>query len=553
MCGIFGWWGQVPEEIKKNHQFIQYRGKDDFQTISNPNWSFSHAALKIQSLQSPITQPFPSNSAQFSGFNGEIFNWKQRAQQLSNAISTDIEVAHLDIEKNGFQAIGFWSGFFAGFHFCSEKEQLILYRDFKGIKPLFYRQFSHGIAFSSTAKSLHLSSDRWNENSVVSLATCQFNLSQDWLWEGIKEFPKGTIAIVKKDFSVTWIPFQEELKSTNLESNLKEVLEEQVQSSVPAAWLLSGGLDSSLLASMGNEFRTLPAYSLNTGNLGRLETDFPYAVQMANKLNMELIEVQPFEIDLRSWIRSLSHPFGDPGALAMHWVSSKAAQNGVRVLMSGMGADEYFGGYRRHEFTDGKGFAKWKMIKAFKDVFPKEKRERLNLLTQKPLGWWLKVDPSFLQKEFRFKESGFDSGIEIDMKKMDQNFYLVHNGLLYSDEIGMQNQVEIRVPYLDPRITGLKPNSFYNKIELRVLARKYVPMDIIEREKTGFGCMEEQLILLHQDQIPEIIAQIEQSELFGGECYQLFLKRKRTEIESRRLWNLLIWEYWMIQQFMDYP
>jgi hypothetical protein len=115
----------------------------------------------------------------------------------------------------------------------------------------------------------------------------------------------------------------------------------------------------------------------------------------------------------------------------------------------------------------------------------------------------------------------------------------------------MQNQVEIRVPYLDPRITGLKPNSFYNKIELRVLARKYVPMDIIEREKTGFGCMEEQLILLHQDQIPEIIAQIEQSDLFGGECYQLFLKKKRTEVESRRLWNLLIWEFWMIQKIKD--
>ncbi len=547
MCGIFGWRGQVPEEIKKNHQLIQYRGKDDFQTISNHNWSFSHAALKIQSQQSPITQPFPSGSAQFSGFNGEIFNWKQRAKLLSNSISTDIEVAHWDIENNGFQAIGFWSGFFAGFHFCTEKEEMILYRDFKGIKPLFYRQFNNGIAFSSTAKSLQLSSDRWNENSVVSLATCQFNLSKDWIWEGVKEFPKGSIAIVKKDFSMTWIPFQEELKSSIIESNLKEVLEEQVQSSVPAAWLLSGGLDSSLLASMGNEFRKLPAYSLNTGKLGRLETDFPFAIQMANQLNMELVEVQPFEIDLMQWIGSLSHPFGDPGALAMHWVSQQAAKDGIRVLISGMGADEYFGGYRRHEFSDGKGFAKWTLINALKDVFPKEKRERLKLLTQKPWGWWLKVDPTFLQRELKFKVKGIESGIEMNMKNMDQNFYLVHNGLLYSDEIGMQNQVEIRVPYLDPRITGAKPNSFLNKIVLRVLAEKYVPFDIIERKKTGFGCMEEQLIELHQNQIPEMIAQIEQSELFGGECYELFLKKKRTEIESRRLWNLLIWEYWMIQ------
>jgi len=547
MCGIFGWWGNVPEEIKTKAPFIQYRGKDDAHSVSTEQWSFHHAALKIQNLHPHIQQPFPQGQKQFAGFNGEIFNWKQRSENFNAPISSDVEVVFHDLKENGFSSIGHWSGFFAGFYFCSEKEELWLFRDFKGIKPLFYRKFSHGIAFASTAKALKLKSDGWNENSIVSLSTCQFNLSKDWIWKEIKEFPKGNIAIVKKDFSITWIPFQEELKSTKIESNLLEVLEEQVQSAVPAAWLLSGGLDSSLLASMGNDFRKLPAYSLNTGHLGRLETDFPFALQMAKRLDLELIEVKPSEIDLADWIKSLSHPFGDPGALAMHWVSKQAAKDGIRVLISGMGADEYFGGYRRHEFADGTGWIKWKFIQSFKNVFPRETRERLHLLTQKPHGWWLKMDPTLLQKEFRFKENSSDPGFAVNMKEMDQNYYLVHNGLMYSDEIGMQNQVEIRVPYLDPRITGTKPNSFANKIVLRVMARKFVPMDIIEREKTGFGCMEEQLIQLHENQIPELIAQIEQTELFGGECYQLFLKKNRTEIESRRLWNLLIWEYWMIQ------
>ena len=547
MCGIFGWMGQVPSEVKNNAQQIQYRGKDDFQTISSPAWSFSHAALKIQNHTSKISQPYPSQSSKFSAFNGEIFNWENRASKLPQKLSTDIELVHHDLEKNGFSCIQEWTGFFAGFHFCTQKDELLIFRDFKGIKPLFFRKFDNGFAFSSIANSLRLPGDSWCENSVVSLATCQFNLGRHWLWEGVEEFPKGYAAIVKKDFSITWIPFQEALKANNLEKDLLEVLSEQLQSSVPAAWLLSGGLDSSLLASMGNDFRKLPAYSLNTGHLGRLETDFPFALQMAKKLDLELIEVKPSEIDLADWIKSLSHPFGDPGALAMHWVSKQAAKDGIRVLISGMGADEYFGGYRRHEFADGTGWIKWKFIQSFKNVFPRETRERLHLLTQKPHGWWLKMDPTLLQKEFRFKENSSDPGFAVNMKEMDQNYYLVHNGLMYSDEIGMQNQVEIRVPYLDPRITGTKPNSFANKIVLRVMARKFVPMDIIERDKTGFGCMEEQLIHLHENQIPELIAQIEQTELFGGECYQLFLKKNRTEIESRRLWNLLIWEYWMIQ------
>jgi asparagine synthase (glutamine-hydrolysing) len=544
MCGIFGWIGVVPDELKNQTESIKYRGPDDDHFIESNQAFLAHAALKIQNKNASIKQPYThNNSTIYSAFNGEIFNWLHRKSKINIAesINTDIEIVYHDYIIHGTEAMQYWTGFFAGCFLNIEDVTCVLFRDSFGIKPLFYRLFPEGLAFASVASALSLSTDQWNVQSCIELATCQMTGQETWLKGKIYIFPPGKILTWEKN-KIHWKDIKINVEEKPLINQLEMVLQEQVISSVPSAWLLSGGLDSSLLAAVGQQFKNLPAYSLNTGSLGRLETDFKYAQLLAKKLQLELIEVKPYEVNLKKLIAQWEFPFADPGALALHWVAETAHKNGVRVLISGMGADEFFGGYKRHIWSAG--YHKWllKCLILGRSIMSQNQKERLELLAFPHWGWWLKVIPSNFLEEFGWNQSMIIQPFPGEnLKQIDQKGYLIHNGLFYSDEIGMRNQMEIRVPYLDQRITQHQDTKLPNKNGLRNMAKRWIPEEIIHRPKTGFGCMEEQLIKLHCSQIVELVNEMKSFGFPMKYTQKLLEQKNRTEIESRFLWTAVIW------------
>lgn len=498
MCGInvivdktktrFG-----PEAIQAMNAAIRHRGPDGephYEKIEL-EWATVWLGATRLALRGGAAGQQPTHS--LNGritlvYNGEIYNigWQEGSDTSAlAAFLMEYPSGHDAAQLNGMYA----------FAYVDHRDQrLNLGRDPFGIKPLFAWQ---GTLFSSEIEGLAAGMNaleqaltfplpkagrvyNWLEKRHPGLHYSLWNDIQPVTGAHIKELAKPNI-----QFDKFYTPFHTwpNRKPTDLKPLMLEVLERQLVSDRPVGLMLSGGYDSAfLLACLAEMGGKLPCYTL-AGT-----PDAEPAARMAAKLGFEhrLVPMPTDWRDLETYMRGKLHPIADSGGFATWLVARQARRDGVPVLLSGAGADELLGGYRRHRalYTLQSLFTNW-----FRALLP-EKRIFEWMMRWNGLGH-LAMERYALAE---IKSRSLDTYSHFDPRFLELADYLRSDVLMVTDQATMAHGVEARVPYLDNDILAELLGIPWMKLMAAGYKAPLVPalkeagiFDLLLKKKTGFG------------------------------------------------------------------
>ena len=386
MCGILGYilnpGREAPGGLEEATDLLAHRGPDDRGTVdfnlpgSGHRVAFGHTRLSIQDLSCAGHQPMSNeNGRVWICYNGEVYNFKTLRAELRGKgytfrSGTDTEVVLRAYEAWGSECLNRLDGMFALAIVDLEKEQVLIARDRLGIKPLYVCESDRGIGFSSEVKGLfRLPWIECTPDWEVLLSHILFLWAPEpeTAFKGIRKLPAGHSMLCeggKTSIQPYWTLRPTPLVDENDSSALKRV-EEALRSSVidrttadvPIGTLLSGGLDSSLISAMlAQHVAERPTtYSISYRQDDRafeaMPDDSHYAQVVAGHIGSDHhdIEIEPNIVDLLpGMLWHLEEPIADPAAINTYLICKAARERGTKVLLSGMGADEIFGGYRKH-------------------------------------------------------------------------------------------------------------------------------------------------------------------------------------------------------------
>jgi asparagine synthase (glutamine-hydrolysing) len=562
VCGLAGFInfrnGQTLASLANEAQ--AHRGPDNYGSWSDEFVTFAHQRLSIIDLSERSNQPFIKDGF-IVIFNGEIYNYHQVRQQIVKEAGVnftsdgDTEVVLEAYRHWGVSCFNHFIGMFAFAIYQPEKNELIIARDHFGIKPLFYIHQGGQFAFSSELKTLTKLpgfQKQINQSALLSALNYVWVSTDESMFKGcFKLKPGHYLKLNVKDLRSVketryWqvepsLVNRSEAEWTEMLCHqLEATIDRHMVSDVPVSSFLSGGLDSSLISVLAKrKTDRLSTFTIATGEkdkaVERMPEDEKYAAQVARKFGFDHHEIviNPTIVDdLPRMVRTLDEPIGDPAALNTYLICQSARQMGVKVLLSGMGADELFLGYRRqqatllaHQYQKIPAFART-AIKAGVGILPVK-------VGSKGIKWsrWLKRFISFsdlpIEQAYRRSYSYYDDAeyapllqssfsreiqqlneqhhsIFYEKKDLDlgnrmcytdiQMFMLGLN-LTYTDRASMAASVEVRVPFIDREMVefamsipaNLKFKNGQGKYILKKAAERTLPHDIIYRQKASFG------------------------------------------------------------------
>ena len=377
MCGIAGAYQQVDGEavtsIMNDRQF--HRGPDEGGRYSfaddRVNLHLAHRRLSIIDLAHG-RQPLVKDGLALC-YNGELYNFREIRNELANSgvrfvTSSDTEVVLEAWRRWGPGCLRRFRGMFAFAIFDEASGSLFLARDPFGIKPLHYLRRKDGVVFASELKAIvgaFADELRVDLGSVVASMLYYWVPDQRCSISGIEKLQPGTWADFRPDGTVrinTYWDIAEVAAASRVapEVDLGEVVKASVEAhlvaDVPVSSFLSGGLDSSIVTVLAKQADSeIDAYTITFRSedqrLEAMPDDSFYARKVAHQFGIKLheIEISPNVVDLLPrMVGILDEPTGDPAAINTLLMCQAARETGVKVILSGMGADELFGGYRKH-------------------------------------------------------------------------------------------------------------------------------------------------------------------------------------------------------------
>ncbi|MCZ6595301.1 MAG: asparagine synthase (glutamine-hydrolyzing) [Bacteroidetes bacterium] len=520
MCGIAGIYsikGPDPqrEEIERMTQALAHRGPDGQGFFLEGPIAFGHRRLSIIDLESG-KQPMESTSARtIVSYNGEIYNYRELRKDLISdgyrfETKSDTEVILALYEKYGMKFLQFLSGMFAIALWDRQTKKLIMVRDRIGIKPLYICRYNGRIYFASEIKSIRAAVPNLNKlnlHAVNSYFTRQYIGGRETIFESIEKLPPAMSLEISQDKCIErkyWQPEPHHGNGLSLSAaakKLDELFDRSVKghlvSDVPVGIFLSGGVDSSCLLAFGaqNSSEPLDTFSVGFGESSKYN-EIEYARVLAKKYNTRHheIHVTPSEVlDILPFIiKELDEPLADYAILPTYIMSRFAAER-VKVVLSGEGADELFGGYKRYRFYAMRDRLPLKRIfncKAPVGPFLFKERNRKCLLKNFVECQYLKAEVKSLEDRLFFQSAGYlNSMLYTDIKN-----WLVDDLLMKVDKMCMLASLEARVPYLDQNVVefllslsgNLKVGLREKKRLLKAVAMSYIPLEIIQRPKHGF-------------------------------------------------------------------
>ena len=377
MCGVAGAFLQPDGAglVRTMTDRIAHRGPDAAGlTDMSPKTSvqLAHRRLSIIDLSTAADQPFVKDGLHLS-YNGELYNYRElrnilRGKGVRFSTESDTEVVLEAWRHWGTAALPRFRGMFAFAVYDERTTGVTLVRDPLGIKPMYVMPRGSGILFASELKALVAAVGTElvvNPDALVASTLFYFLPEELCAVKGVFKLPPGSWAEWRADGTTRaeryWDPAEEaQAAAAGPTADLAEVLEESVAAhmvaDVPVASFLSGGLDSSLITALAaDRDPSIEAYTITfrpeDQRLEAMPDDAAYARKMAAHLGIRLheIEINPNVVDmLPRVVDVLDEPIGDPAAINTVLMCQAAREAGVKVLLSGMGADELFGGYRKH-------------------------------------------------------------------------------------------------------------------------------------------------------------------------------------------------------------
>jgi asparagine synthase (glutamine-hydrolysing) len=579
----------------------------------------AHRRLSIIDLSAASDQPFVKHGLHLS-YNGELYNYRElrnilRGKGVRFDTSSDTEVVLEAWRQWGPAALSRFRGMFAFALYDERTTALALARDPLGIKPMYVMPRGSGILFASELKALVAAVGpelSVNPDALVASTLFYFVPEEQCAVKGVYKLPPGSWAEWRADGTSSsgryWEPAEEAgVAADGPTADLQAVLEESVAAhmvaDVPVASFLSGGLDSSLITALAADREpSIEAYTITfrpeDQRLEAMPDDAVYARKMAAHLGIQLheIEINPNVVDmLPRVVDVLDEPIGDPAAINTVLMCQAAREAGVKVLLSGMGADELFGGYRKHlacvlgaryqalprslrtrvlapsvdklpVAAGGRGlrYSRWaKRFLSFADL-PEEAAFRRSYTLYDPHDLSALVNPdleSRVQGVVEAHRSLYaDTNLTDHVNRMcltDTRLFLPGLNLAYTDRSSMSVSTEVRVPFVDPYVFRAafsfrgseKIKGRTQKIPLRAAAEDWLPRDVLDRPKASFGAPLRAWVT--NDLGPLIDDVLLRGELVSSGFLRLpplrqmvADQRSGRQDQSKQLWQLLSMELW---------
>ena len=623
MCGIAGAYQQVDGAgtARAMGARLAHRGPDDCGdyafTDDRVSVHLHHRRLSIIDLRGGA-QPFAKKGLALT-YNGELYNYRQLRAELSAAgarfvTSSDTEVVLEAWRYWGPGCLRRFRGMFAFAVFDEATGHLFLARDHFGIKPLFYMLRKDGVVFASELKALV---EVYGEELAVDASALVASILYYWVPDGrccisgVSKLRPGSWMDIRPDGFHTerryWDVSGEAAEAAAGPAyDLRQVVEDSVAAhlvaDVPVSTFLSGGLDSSIVTVLAQH--TIPeidAYTIRfraaDQRMEAMPDDARYARKLADRFGIDLheIEIAPDVAQLLPrMVDILDEPIGDPAAINTLLICEAARDAGSKVQLSGMGADELFGGYRKHlaclvsaryqrtpaagrraigsvlsslpVAAAGRGFryARWaKRFLTFSEL-PEEEafRRSYTLYDSAELASLLDPELTSMVDDViaEHREIYMDNRLPDHVSRMclaDSRLFLAGLNLAYTDRASMAASTEVRVPFVDPMVFRAafslpgneKVHGRHTKVALRKAASRWLPDEIIRRPKASFSAP-------LRAWVSRDLKELVQDALLGGELVASgFLRagaveglihddRSGQEDRSKQIWQLLTLELW---------
>ncbi|MCI1592168.1 asparagine synthase (glutamine-hydrolyzing) [Heyndrickxia oleronia] len=586
--------------FKNMNDIITHRGPDDEGFFEDEHIQFGFRRLSIIDIESghqPLTY---ENERYWIIFNGEIYNYVELRNELIEMgltfeTSSDTEVIIALYSHYKEKAVEKLRGMFAFTIWDKQEQVLIGARDPFGIKPFFYREDEKRTFFASEKKSILLAMDHeeLNYDAAQHYMTYQFVPEPETMTKGIKKLEPGHYFTKKPGEKMKieryWkASFQPVQKSEDeFVKEIRDVLFDSVnvhmRSDVPVGSFLSGGIDSSIIASIAKQYHpNIKTFSVGFEHNGFSEIDV--AKETAEKLGVEnisyIISPEEYMKELPKIIWHLDDPLADPACVPLYFVAREARKH-VTVVLSGEGADELFGGYNIYrepqslEVFDkipaiGKSLLKAlaKILpegvkgKSFieRGVTPMEQRyignakmyteaEKKDLLAQYRTG----IDYTDITKPLYAETRGYDP---VDrMQYIDIHTWMRGDILLKADKMTMAHSLELRVPFLDKEVfkiaskipTSLKTANNTTKYILRKAAEGVVPDHVLNRKKLGFPVPIRHWLKNEMNDWAKQIIHESATDHIINKHYVLNLLEEHCQGKmdhSRKIWTVLVFMIW---------
>ncbi len=542
MCGITGYISNniTKQELEDSVNELKHRGPNNQNTWMKNNVGLGHTRLSILDLSDNSNQPLVSHSERYIMiYNGEVYNYLELANKYKIKVKTnsDSEVLLELFNKLRFHFVEELNGMFAITIFDKQENELFLFRDRIGIKPLFYYFDKETFAFASEIKALLKFKCIKHDLKINKASSSQFlNLGYiaepNTFFQNIYKFPSGSYASYKnskleiksywkvedKITPQTIINFSE--AKDQLNNLLLSSVENRMISDVPLGTFLSGGIDSSLVTALAQKISSKP---IKTFSIGFKESKFnesKYAKRIANYLKTDHQEFIVSEDDVLElvdkYFNAYDEPFADSSGFPTMLISKLAKQQ-VSVILSGDGGDELFHGYGMYNWAERLNNP---IIKTFRKPIGfalsklDNKYKRAALLFQYSDIKRIKAH-IFSQEQYYFSENELEDLLVVktnsflneeiicnrklsaseEQSIFDIKHYLKDDLLVKVDSASMQSALEVRVPLLDHRIIefalnlnhNLKINNGEQKYLLKQVLYDYLPKELFDRPKWGFS------------------------------------------------------------------
>lgn len=593
MCGIAGF--LTFSQLQTNYQStlkmmadsLHHRGPDEEGYFFKDGIGLCMRRLTIVD-QAHGHQPIVSKDNKAAlVYNGEIYNHLslRKIYSLENIDGhSDTQTLFALLNQKGFGAVSEMNGMFSFAYWDDQAQTLTLARDKFGIKPLYYYWDGNIFIFASEIKAI-LASDlikkSINQLGIWDYLTRRYVPGPHTIWKNIFKLPAGNILHLKQNGNPVITPFislEKEEQKINLKESI-DLLDEKLDaavkshlmSDVPVGVLLSGGLDSALISAYAKKYTP----DLKSFTIGFSEdssaNENQMAIETANYFGLShhshFISDAEFLNTLETLIYHSDEPLADLASIPLYHICNYAKQH-VKVILSGEGADELFGGY---EFE--KTVANWQP-KSFWDKIKHKQPDFRHLSPPEMTDYFTQEEKIELMKG-----SFFNSTIKIASDKLthfkttdplNQCLYhlcsdwLVEDILMKSDKMSMAASIELRPPFLDLDLSNFAfslPGNLkvgpYNgkklvsKKLLKHLAERHLPQHIINRPKKGFAIPV--YAWLYEDNKALINTYLsKESSIFNYLDYDVVnalckkvIMEKDAIMDQHRVWNLIILEIWL--------
>ena len=632
MCGITGSFrpDTDPQVVAHSLDIIAHRGPDASDVWAAPGIALGHARLAIIDLDTRSNQPLRKDGLVIA-FNGEIYNYRELRRELGEerfVTTSDTEVVLEAWRQWGEASLNRFRGMFAFALFDERSRMIVLARDHFGIKPLYYRPMPGGVDFASELKALTVldpTPPRANNEALVA--------SLLWVWtpeelctvEGTHKVQPGHFLSVDSDGTITdhvYWNLAEQIADIKPHLNLhdsvalvrrtlSDSVEHHLIADVPVSAFLSGGLDSSLLVAMAaGRTDALQAFTIRFRDedkaVERAADDAAYARVVADHVGVSLyeVEVQPNVQELLPQIVwHLDEPIGDSAAINTFLITQAARERGSKVLISGMGADEIFGGYRKHQAN--LLAARYRRLPAALRNGVTAALDQLDVKSErggrKTVRWAKRFDSfanlddheAFLRSYSYYAQDELVRGLSFDGSAIAERLWAMHAAtymavrghghlramtytdtvrfmtslnLAYTDRASMASSTEVRVPFIDREVVAAafdipdkwKIRGRTQKYVLKRAAEPWLPKDVIYRPKASFtlplrawiaGDLAETVgdYLLAVDGLAA-------RGLVTRDFLTTLVKQEQSgsHDNAQRIWQLLVMEQWF-REYIDRP